>query len=241
VTRILEDASLVVATRDRPELLRDLLASVARLDPAPGELIVVDDSSAEPIGPIVRAWTLPIRVRVLRNERAVGPGAARNRGVHRSRGEFLLFTDDDCVLDVAWAGALVDALRAGDPQLGGVGGRVLARDKDLFSRYYEFHRILEPRPHDAAHRARIPYLITANCAVRRVAFMSAGGFDGRIPAAGGEDAALSMRMAKRGFFFERTENATVRHRFRASVMDFARTFYRYGLGGRYVVDRYLPL
>jgi hypothetical protein len=123
--------------------------------------------------------------------------------------------------------------------LGGCGGSVRAFGKDLFSRYYDFHRILEPRPHDRANPRRIPYLVTANCGVWRHAFMRAGGFDGRIPTAGGEDAAFSMRMAKMNYYFENVDEARVLHRYRPSLIDFCKTFYRYGLGGRYVVDRYL--
>jgi GT2 family glycosyltransferase len=233
------DASVIVATRDRHDLLADLVSSLAQSAALPRELIVVDDGSVRPVDENQLRTSLPFRVRVVRNERSVGPGAARNRGAHASRGEILLFTDDDCVVDGGWAEHLVAALMAGNDELGGVGGRVRARDRDVVSRYYELHRILEPRAHDAAHPQRVPYLVTANCAIRRAAFMRAGGFDGRIPAAGGEDAALSMRMVKRGYHFEHVPEAVVHHRFRPGLRDFAQTFYRYGLGGRFVVDRYL--
>lgn len=218
-----------------------LLSSLAASEPSPGEVVVVDDGSAEPVRESVslRAW--PYRIRFLRNETSCGPAAARNRGVHASRGESILFTDDDCVVSPTWIASLLSALHRGDVLLGGVGGRVLARDKDIFSQYLEFHRVLQPRPHDAMHPRRVPYLVTANCAVRRDAFMRAGGFDETIRMAGGEDAALSMRMAKCGFYFEHEAGAVVHHRFRPGVRALARMFYYYGLGGRYVVDRYLPL
>lgn len=235
------DVSVIVASRDRPHLLRELLQSLAAARPLPSEVVLVDDASDMPVDRVVQPSALPFRLRVLRNEGAAGPGVSRNRGVHYSRKDLLLFTDDDCVVEPGWVGAFTNALSEPSTQLGGVGGRVLARDRDIFSRYYEFHRILEPRPHDQEHPGRIPYLVTANCAIRRDAFMRAGGFDGRIPDAGGEDAALSMRLAKAGYYFERVDSAVVRHRFRPGVADFARTFYRYGLGGRYVVDRYLPV
>lgn len=235
------NASVIVATRNRPRLLQELLASLAATSPLPQEVVLVDDASDVPVVDLFQPGSQPFRLRVLRNDAALGPGTARNRGVHYSRSDLLLFTDDDCVVDPGWAGALAGSLAGGDPQLGGVGGRVLARDADLISRYYEFHRILEPRPHDRTHPARIPYIVTANGAIRRDAFMRAGGFDGRIPEAGGEDAALSMRLAKAGYHFEKAASAVVRHRFRPGLRDFAKTFYRYGLGGRYVVDRYLPV
>lgn len=233
--------SVIVATRDRPVLLAALLASLSSCAPAPDEVVVVDDGSATPAGEALPAADVPFRVKLLRNARPVGPGASRNRGVHASRGDVLLFTDDDCVVATNWVEALARRLTDEDPRLAGVGGRVLAQDADVFSRYFEFHRILEPRPHDAGHPQRIPYLVTANCAIRRAAFMRAGGFDSRLPLAGGEDAALSIRMVKRGYHLEHAAEAVVHHRFRPGVVDFARTFYRYGLGGRYVVDRYLPL
>jgi glycosyltransferase involved in cell wall biosynthesis len=233
--------SVIVPTKNRVGSLLELLQSLAQCDPPPDEVIVVDDGSDVRLDAVELQKAVPFRLHLLRNDPSVGPGAARNRGVHASRGELLLFTDDDCIVDRGWIGALASQLEVGDELLGGVGGRVLARDPDVFSRYYEFHRILEPRQHDAAHPKRIPYLVTANCAVRREAFMRAGGFDGRIPVAGGEDAALSMRMVRRGYHLEHVPTAVIHHRFRPGLVDFARTFYRYGLGGRYVVDRYLPL
>lgn len=235
------DASVVVATCDRPALLHELIESLCRCDPLPAELVVVDDASRVPLDLVRLRADAPFRIVLLRNDRRLGPGAARNRGVHASRGDALLFTDDDCIVRPDWVGKLAIGLETSrDARLGGLGGRVLARDGDVYSRYFQFHRILEPRPHDAAHPRRIPYLVTANCAIPRDVYMRAGGFDGRIPTAGGEDAALSMRIVGRGYHFERNEMAIVEHRFRPGLRDFARTFYRYGLGGRYVVDRHLP-
>jgi GT2 family glycosyltransferase len=223
-------------------MLAELLGTLEDCEPPPDEVIVVDDASEVPAEQTLSGRTWPFRLEVLRNDEAQGPGAARNKGVHASRGDRILFTDDDCLVHPDWVGVLTEALADAEQEgLGGVGGRVRAEGDDLFSRYYDFHRILEPRPHDREHPERLPYLVTANCAVTRTAFMEAGGFDNRIPTAGGEDAAFSIRMVKRGYYLERCEDAVVRHRYRASLIDFARTFYRYGLGGRYVVDRYLPL
>lgn len=234
------DASVIVATKDRPELLMELLRSLSACAPLPAEVVLADDGSAQPVAQVVERLSWPFPVRVVRSERAFGPSTARNRAVHASRGGVLLFTDDDCVVDRGWVGALHGALVVEDEQLGGVGGRVIARDTDIYSRYFELHRVLEPRPHDVRHPARVPYLVTANCAVRRDVYMRAGGFDARLSIAGGDDVAFSMRIVRCGYHLEHAAEAVVRHRFRPGLPDFARTFYRYGLGGRYVVDRYLP-
>lgn len=52
---------------------------------------------------------------------------------------------------------------------------------------------------------------------------------------------MSMRMAKIGYYFEKDDQAIVQHRFKKEFRNLFRTFYWYGKGGRYVVDRYLPL
>lgn len=236
-----ENTSVIIATHNRPKMLKSLLESVACGSTQPGEVVVVDDGSTVPVAEEIGAG-LPFRFRLLRHDTARGPGTARNTGVHASRGSIILFTDDDCTVDRDWVSVMSGRVeRAKGTQLGGVGGAVRAAGRDLFSRYYDFHKILEPRPHDAANPNRIPYMVTANCGVRRDVFMRAGGFDTRIPTAGGEDAAFSIRIVKRGFYLEHEPRALVYHHYRASIVDFAKTFYRYGLGGRYVVDRHLPL
>lgn len=86
--------SIVIPTHDRPTLVRRAIASALAACPRGGEVVVVDDGSAEPIGP-----DLPEAggrtVRVLRHETAQGAAAARNAGVAEARHEVVFFLDDD--------------------------------------------------------------------------------------------------------------------------------------------------
>jgi glycosyltransferase involved in cell wall biosynthesis len=92
--------SVVVATRDRPELLRKALGSIAVQDYAgPVELVVVYDQSEPETG---LAADLPLAgqagvrsLRVVTNSRTPGLAGARNSGVTASSGELLAFCDDD--------------------------------------------------------------------------------------------------------------------------------------------------
>lgn len=229
--------SIIIPTHNRREMLNGLLKSISESAYLPDEVIIIDDSSNPPFE-LNTSWG--IKIKLLRNEKCYGPGKSRNIGVHNSTGDILLFTDDDCLVSRNWITEMIQALQEGmESGLGGCGGTVKAYGSDVFSLYYDFHHILEPRPHDSKNPKRIPYLVTANCGVWRHAFMRAGGFDERIATAGGEDAAFSMRMAKMGYYFEFIPRAEIIHRYRSSLSDFCKTFYRYGLGGRYVVDRYL--
>ena len=93
--------SVVVATRNRTDLLARALRSIARQTLANFEVIVVDDGSSEETlahhEQLVRE--LGERFQLLKpsvpGARGTGPAAARNRGTTCARGEFLAFIDDD--------------------------------------------------------------------------------------------------------------------------------------------------
>ncbi|MFC0509386.1 glycosyltransferase family 2 protein [Micromonospora costi] len=87
--------SVVVPTRDRPELLRRAVgAVVAQAHPGPVEVVVVYDRS-EPDGSLVELSRPGRRVRVIRNERTPGLAGARNSGALAAEGELIAFCDDD--------------------------------------------------------------------------------------------------------------------------------------------------
>jgi glycosyltransferase involved in cell wall biosynthesis len=84
--------SVVIPTHNRPLHLARALKSVAEQSVQDLEVIVVDDGSE----PATDSSVLGDLVgRVVRNPRAVGPGAARNRGAAAASGEFIAFLDDD--------------------------------------------------------------------------------------------------------------------------------------------------
>jgi len=86
--------SVVIATRERPVLLRRAVQRIME-QRYEGELecILVFDQS-EPVRPEVdvpEGWSL----RMIRNDRSPGLAGARNSGVLASTGEFVAFCDDD--------------------------------------------------------------------------------------------------------------------------------------------------
>src|SRR5690349_1600870 len=99
--------SIIIPTYNRPQPLRHCLIALARLDYPRGqfEVIVVDDGSHESLAALVTDFDDCLDVRLLREEHA-GPGIARNAGAAQARGEFLVFTDDDCAPFPDWLKAL---------------------------------------------------------------------------------------------------------------------------------------
>ena len=92
--------SVIVAAYGRPGLLREALESVVAQTYRPLEVIVVDDGSPESLEETVMRYSdrCPgMDVRYVR-QRNAGPGAARNRGLSLSRGEYVVFLDSDDLL-----------------------------------------------------------------------------------------------------------------------------------------------
>jgi glycosyltransferase involved in cell wall biosynthesis len=102
-----------IGTQGQAELLDETLRTVDSQTVADYEVIVVDDGSPVDVVAIVEAHR---NSRLVRQANA-GPAAARNTGIERSRGEFLVFLDgDDHLLAPALAtglAVLADADRCG--------------------------------------------------------------------------------------------------------------------------------
>jgi glycosyltransferase involved in cell wall biosynthesis len=87
--------SVVMPTQDRSDQLERAARSVLDQEGADVELVIVDDGSSDDTPAVTDRLAQDRRVRVVRNEQAIGPGAARNKGIAQARGDLLGFCDDD--------------------------------------------------------------------------------------------------------------------------------------------------
>lgn len=205
--------AVVVSTVDRAGLLPGLLAALERQDaPVPFEVVVVDDGSADGTWPVLSdlAARTPLALTALRLAGNRGAGAGRNRGVAAARAALVAFTDDDCLPEPGWLGALVAA--AAPTDVVAVQGRTEPEDA--------------PPPGPWARSlwvpAPTPWLETCNVAYRRSAFDAVGGFaegDPLFSRSGrgrgfGEDTDLGHRVLAAGGRRVFAPDAVVRHRWR---------------------------
>lgn len=92
--------TVIIATRNRPELLPRSLNSVAAQTHPEVELIVVDDSTTQDTEAANAALARQICPGALyfstpEGERGRGPSAPRNHGIARASGDYVAFLDDD--------------------------------------------------------------------------------------------------------------------------------------------------
>ena len=184
--------SVVVCTRDRPEALADCLEALAALDPAPEEVVVVDNA---PEGDATRrvVEAAPLAVRYVEEPRP-GLSAARNAGLRASTGDIIAFTDDDVEVHPRWTLRLRAAFD--DPDVWAVTGLVLPAEIETPAQL-QFEQTqggqgwgyrAQTFDRDFFDRMR-QYAVPvwqlgagANMAFRREAFAALGGFDERLGA-----------------------------------------------------------
>jgi glycosyltransferase involved in cell wall biosynthesis len=103
-----QPVSIIIPTYNRLKTLRQVFESYSSQD-AVGEIVVVDDGSTDGTGDFVaEARRSDPRVHYIRHERRRGQPAARNTGIERSRGAFVLFGEDDLRLGPGYAARLLD-------------------------------------------------------------------------------------------------------------------------------------
>jgi histidinol-phosphate phosphatase family protein len=132
---------------------------------------------------------------------ANGPAAARNAGWRALRSTWVVFLDDDVLVEESWVGALVADLARCGPDVAGCQG-VIAVPLPGHRRPTDWER-------DVAGLQRARWA-TADMAYRRSALVALGGFDERFPRAYREDADLALRALRSGHRLVRGQRS-VRH------------------------------
>lgn len=110
--------SVVIRTRDRRDLLREALASVAAQEGPRLEVVVVNDGGAD-VADVVAAFPL-LASRGVVLDPPRGRAGAANAGAEAARGRFLHFLDDDDLLLPGGLAALVSAAGEGEVVYGRV-------------------------------------------------------------------------------------------------------------------------
>ncbi|MER5735502.1 MULTISPECIES: glycosyltransferase [unclassified Streptomyces] len=239
-------ASVVVATRERPDSLARALDSLLAQDHPDHELIVVDNAPRTTATHDLVTRKYPGRVRYVREDRP-GLAAAHNAGVAAAGGEVLAFTDDDVIADPRWLSALA-APFAADPGLGCVTGLILPARlttpaQVLLESHGGFAKGFAPRLYDPARppadEPLFPFTAGsfgsgANMAFRASALRRAGGFDPATgtgtAARGGDDLYAFVAVLAAGHRLRYTPDALVWHHHRETWRDLENQAYGYGAG-----------
>ena len=152
-------ADVVVATKDRPAMLRECLESILRGSVKPERVIVVDNASAS-------SETAELVRQLAKQEPSVHyvredePGLARahNAALPYVNSPVVAFTDDDVVVDEHWLKRIVQAF-ADDESVACVTGIIAPRELDTLPQQWvegnvTYDKGLQRRTFDSSHRPR---------------------------------------------------------------------------------------
>ena len=103
--------SIVIPVYNRPGEADELLESLCRQTVRDFEVIIVEDGSATPCQDVVEKYAERLDVKYFVKPNG-GPGPARNYGVERAQGEYVLILDSDCVLPHGYLSAIEAELEA---------------------------------------------------------------------------------------------------------------------------------
>jgi GT2 family glycosyltransferase len=226
----LPPVSVIIASRDRPQMLADVIRSVLAGRVTPDELVIVDQSARPQ--PDVGDLDQPdgCRVRYVRPG-TVGLSRANNAGARLAAHEVLVFTHDDVLVDSTWLAALLAAhMDLGSDVV--VTGRVAATEPEQEGAFAPALRD-DVKPASYFGRLGFDVLKPMNVLITKQTFLGVGGFDERLgpgtPFPGAEDADLGFRLLEAGHRIDYRPEAVVRHRAWRPSGDYFPLRWRYGL------------
>ena len=103
--------TVAICTRNRARLLRQTLEQMTRLAIPPAvmwELIVVENNCSDDSVGVVSEFRDRLPIRAI-SEETLGLSNARNAAVASARGQYIVWTDDDVLVDEGWLTAYVSA------------------------------------------------------------------------------------------------------------------------------------
>jgi len=239
--------SVVVCTRNRPDLLTRALRSLERLRYAHFEVVLVDNAPDDDrtLHRFETVASADDRFRYVR-EPTPGLSRARNRGAAEARFGHVAFTDDDAMPDPLWLEAIARGFGRA-PGVGCVTGLVPAALLDSSAERYFDRRVswaarLDARVFDIDAADSLPRFFPfdagvfgtgANFAVERDALLDLGGFDESLgagsPTRGSEDLDLFVRMLRSGRKLAYEPAAIVWHLHRATESELRDQMRDYGI------------
>lgn len=230
------DISIVIPVRDNQKGIDLFLYNFFKyhnLELYPREIIIIDNLSKKGITINKQFQAKGIEIILLKCSK-MGPASARNLGIQHSKGDWVLFTDSDCIPSKSWILGYINSMNG----CIGYAGNVKSWGNDFLSKYYETQEILVPlKVIEQQGYAGPEYLITANSMVWKAAIEKIGYFNENINIAAGEDIDLGWRLLEIGNL-DYAFNSVIYHNFDDGVIGFCRRFIRYGKGNKIISKMY---
>ncbi len=220
-----ECATVVICTKDRGDQIVDTVTSVLASGRQDFELLIIDQSESDVTQLALLPFLDDARIRYIRTH-DVGVARSRSLALHEANNEFVLNTDDDCVVDPSWIDENLRALND-NPRAAIVFGDVIAppdpsngyAPESVADTDFTVHSIWSWKTTDGANVG-----IGASMGMRRSVLLDLGGFDHQLGPGtrfrNSEDTDMTLRTVLGGHEVVRVTGARVAHYGHRSHEDF---------------------
>lgn len=256
----LKFVSIIVPIKNSERTLLRHLESIKTVDYPKDkfEVIYVDGGSTDKTLEILKSWKEKnlFQMIVIELKNCKSPGEARNKALEIAKGEYVLFTDADCVVKNDWIKQIISPFEK-DEKIGIVGGEIhtlTVEDGNDIEKYLEFIKFLSVNgrcnikkegyfpdiknflPHEVNGNIHSSFFATANLAVKKDALLKIGNkFWDEIT---GEDVDFNIRINKQGYKLYFMPSAIVYHIHRANLKQFRKQLYGYGYGHPLLIKKH---
>lgn len=217
--------SVIIPVKNEEEKITRCLDAIFSQTINPFEVIVVDGHSIDKTENVAKKFLINFLYEDYRTR-----GGACQIGIENAKGEFIAFTDADCIPEKNWLESLVEEF---NDQIVGVGGGIKNIGNGLWGNsinltvntFIGSANSIQGRLYK--EKKYVNSISGSNSMYRKKDIIAIGGFDVKLPTA--EDTELNNRLLKIGKLFY-TPNAIILHDPKRGLKKFSKRMYQYGYG-----------
>ena len=220
--------SFILPVFNRPDELKELLQSFIAIEgDIDFEIVIVEDGSDIDCKSVVKGFEASLNISYYSKPNS-GPGASRNYGMLKAKGNYFIILDSDCLLPPQYLKVVTNELQK---EFVDCYGGPDAADKSFTNLQKAINFAMTSfittggiRGSKSKNKKFQPR--SFNMGISKAAFKASGGFGNIHP---GEDPDLSIRLTKLGFKSKLLNDAFVYHKRRISWSKFYKQVYKFGL------------
>lgn len=219
--------SIIIPVYNRPDEVNELLFSLTKQNYAHFEVIIVEDGSTIPCEEVVKKYSDTLDIKYYSKPNS-GPGQTRNYGAERSKGDYLIILDSDCIIPEGYFDAVETELKSSSSDAFGGPDRADDSFSDMQKaiNYAMTSFFTTGGIRGGEKKLDKFYPRSFNMGVKREVYQALGGFS---KMRFGEDIDFSIRIFKGGYTCRLFPQAWVYHKRRTDLKKFFKQVHNSGI------------
>lgn len=227
--------SIIIPVKNGEKTIKKCLDSLKNLNYTNYEIIVIDDNSSDKTQEILGLYE---GIQTMKTS-GVGPASCRNLGIKQAKGDYLAFTDADCIVHPDWLKELLKGFD--ESNVVGVGGDQQSPDDEsefgkIVQEFLKIVGFVADYIKTKSKMIETKHNPSCNVMYKKEIFDKVEGFlEGLWP---GEDVELDYRIKQKEYKLKYNPEAIVYHYRPNNLSAFCRMMKNYGWAQGFLVRRY---